>query len=40
MTKEELRKILLHVYQDIDLTNVEGGSDELNNEVIATLEAE
>ena len=32
MTKleKELRKILLAIYEDIELQNVEGGSEELN----------
>ena len=35
---EALHKALLAVYSDIELQNVEGGSDELNNMVIQALE--
>lgn len=39
--EKELRRILLAVYQDIELQNVEGGSEELNlmvSEVLAKTE--
>lgn len=39
MTKleKELRRILLAVYQDIELQNVKGGSEELNTMVSKAL---